>query len=967
MNYQNLENEIKDYSNYFKYYDSINLKLSSFFKEFTKSGNKFISKSKKSLEDIISEINKEEYFSSSLNKTLINLNNVFIEIFNKIESFFAKIEKDITDKISEFEKEYKTNNKNNLTKLNELNTFLSENRSKLDKAKNAYFDSCKNFFEFDKKFYESKQKENIKEEELNKLKDQYEKLKQLSETKKVNYRIEVTNLNDLLVSNENFYSNVIDLIAKQEENKGNFYVKIFTSFIQEIKEYNSNEAELIKKNEKSLDDIYVRRDLKMFSLCFNRINNNKDRSRFLYEEFYDYENIDKTTSNNNTSVDSNKNSKQKTENISNDIEKKELDKKDLDKIDIKLAKKILELGEKPFIDTKTMDNELMELYNIIFNLIYRDEKIDDDKVLRLINYVDGKEECSKNFIYLLMGYYCSKSIVQFHNSENLYLLNSILNMIINYIWDKDDYSYLSFIILHIGEKTIFFNPNDISPSNYLCKIMSKNTIYHTDEFWIKIINLHIKMLAKIKIREELYMRKKNSAQKKDLGLFSKILKKKDERNEKIEEEILYSQIYKEKASDYCSQILSEYISHFIDYDFIEEKTNIIIKQISEQYYLNVNQKNYFLEMIKSNFIYQKSINPYFSDNPMDIIKCDKQESLNKIYFLYESNKKFKSIKKNSKVKIFLFAMKYLTNKEIISILCLNKEYNSKLKRIVYKNILRKYHNNLDIKRHIQIWKIILNYNLIKKKYNYKSILEVISKEKDPIYDLIELDCIRTSFQKNQQANQKKLCNILKVASKELPTVNYCQGMNHIAAFLLILCEENDEETFYLFISMLFATDYCGLINNDLLKLNSFFYCFGRLLNIMFPEMDNFLKNNNVSGGYFLSPWFITIFTNSYNEEKEKDNMEIILRILDLFLLSGWKAIFKIGISLIKNNAKHIFSLDYDQLVNYLNNGITHSNFFTNKNLDEIMNISINFKLSNKLINNLCKEFEMKNKLMNKNK
>ena len=192
-------------------------------------------------------------------------------------------------------------------------------------------------------------------------------------------------------------------------------------------------------------------------------------------------------------------------------------------------------------------------------------------------------------------------------------------------------------------------------------------------------------------------------------------------------------------------------------------------------------------------------------------------------------------------------------------------------------------------------------------------------------------------------------------------------MNHIAAFLLILCEENDEETFYLFISMLFATDYCGLINNDLLKLNSFFYCFGRLLNIMFPEMDNFLKNNNVSGGYFLSPWFITIFTNSYNEEKEKDNMEIILRILDLFLLSGWKAIFKIGISLIKNNAKHICSLDYDQLVNYLNNGITHSNFFTNKNLNEIMNISINFKLSNKLINNLCKEFEMKNKLMNKNK
>ena len=40
MNYQNLEHEIKDYSNYFKYYDSIANKISLFLKELTKSGSK---------------------------------------------------------------------------------------------------------------------------------------------------------------------------------------------------------------------------------------------------------------------------------------------------------------------------------------------------------------------------------------------------------------------------------------------------------------------------------------------------------------------------------------------------------------------------------------------------------------------------------------------------------------------------------------------------------------------------------------------------------------------------------------------------------------------------------------------------------------------------------------------------------------------------------------------------------------
>ena len=964
MNYQNLENEIKDYSNYFKYCDSITSKFSSFFKEFTKSGRKLILNSKKSLEDLNTEINKEEYYSSSLNKNLNELSNVFKEMLDKVENLCATIEKDIIEKITEFDKEYKTNNKNNLNKLTELNNFLSENRSKLEKTKNTYFDSCKNFSESDKKLCENKQKDNIKEEELNKLKDQYEKLKQISESKKVTYRIEVTKLNDLLVSNENFYTSIINMIEKQEENRIAFYVKILSSFIKEIKEYNSQEIELIKKDEKFLDEIYVKRDLKMFSLYFNKINNDKDKSRFLYEEFYDYENFDKASSSSEHSGEMNNNNKQKNENIINDIEQKDLDKKDLDKIDIHLAAKIIELGKEPLIDTKTMDNEFMELYNIIFNLIHRDEKIDDDKFLRLINYVYGNEESSKNFIYLLMGHYCGKNVVEFGNSENLRLLNSILNMIINFIWDKDDYAYLSFMILHIGEKTIYFNSDDISPSEHLCKIMSENTIYHTHEFWTKIINLNIKMLAKIQIQEEFYVRKKKNAPKKE-GLISKLFKNKEERIEKIEDEILYSQIYKEKSSDYCTQIISEYISHFINYDFLEEKTYIIIKQLSEQYYLNPKQKYYFLEMLNSIQIYRKSKNPYFNSNQLDTTKYDTQETLNKLYFSYSSDKKFKSIKKNSKIKNLLFVMKYLNDKEIISLLCLNKECNSKLKRIVYKNILIKYNNKIDTKTHINIWKIILNYNLIKKKYDYKTIIQTINNEKDPIFDIIDLDSKRTSFTKNQESNQKKLSNILKVASKELPTVNYCQGMNHIAAFLLILCEENDEETFYLFISILFVTDYCGLINNDLLKLNSFFYCFGRLLNIMFPEMDDFFKNINVNGGYFLAPWFITIFTNAYNKEEGKDNMKIILRILDLFILSGWKAIFKIGISLIKNNSKKIFSLDYDQLVHYLNNDIIHSDFFKNESLNEIMNISINFKLSNNLIKNLCKEFDMKRNIMSK--
>ena len=206
-----------------------------------------------------------------------------------------------------------------------------------------------------------------------------------------------------------------------------------------------------------------------------------------------------------------------------------------------------------------------------------------------------------------------------------------------------------------------------------------------------------------------------------------------------------------------------------------------------------------------------------------------------------------------------------------------------------------------------------------------------------------------------------------MASKQVPSINYCQGMNHIGAFILVLCEENEEETFYLFLSILLSSEYCNLIDNDLVKLNSFFYSFERALNLMFPEMYNFFMNNNINGGYYLSSWFITLFTLALDyESKEKNNLDVIMKIFDLFIFNSWKAVFKIGISLIKYNSVKIFSLPYEQLVHYLNNDIIHSDFFKQENIGELFDVFVNFKISNNLLNNLYEEYEMKKNILNKN-
>ena len=957
MNYQNLEQEIKDYSTYFKYCDSIITKFIAFFRLFVQSGTKFLSKSKKSMEELESEINREDYFPSTLNKSINNYCKEFKGIMDKFQNVLSNIEKDLINKIIEFDKNYKTNYKNEINDLSNLNLFLSENKNKLEKVKNNYFDSCKQIQEYDNKYISSKYKETIKEEEFVKIKEQFEKMKEASETKKVYYRIEVTKLNDLLLSYENKYNDIINSISKHEEERNLFYSNTLLSLNDNLKQYNLETKDCLLKNVKYIDDIFPKRDVKMFALYFNKTNNNKDHTRFLYEEFLDLENI-KTPKIKEEPKEKDKINK----NIKTKKDKKENDISDIMKLNYKLSLKIIQIGKEPLIDPNTMNNEFIELDNILFNLINRDEKLADEKYVRLIGTVEGNFEGCKNIIYLLMGYYCNNNLVKFNSIENFFLLNSILNIINNYIWENDDYVHLAFFILYIGEKTVYYAPNAQYPSNYLCKILTKNSIYHTFDFWYRLIILKIKMLAKIKINEEFKLRRKNST-KRD-SFISKFFGSNDT-NDKLENEILYSQIFKEKSNSYLNEILNEYIGHFINYNFIEKKTFNLIEQVSVLYNLNAKQKHYFIKMIQSYELYKKESNPYFSQIKT---KSFEQEELNQIYLIYDSKKRYKKVK-NDKIKIILFTMKYLTSNDILDLLCLNKECYSILKKYVYKKILIKCYSKYDIKKHISIWKIILDYSTIKSKYNYTSIKETLinkNKKKEPIFDTIELDCMRTTFKHNQESNQIKLGNILKMASKHCPSVNYCQGMNHIASFFLILCDENEEEAFNLFLSFLLSTDYCNLIENDLGILNKYFYCFERLLSIMLPEMYNYLISNNVNGGYFLSPWFITLFTIAFYQEKEDNNMEIIMKLIDMFLFSGWKALFKIGIILIRNNSGKIFSLPDEQLVHYLNNELTQTDFFKNNNNGELLNIFVNFKLSDNLLNNLYEEYELKQNILNKN-
>ena len=190
-------------------------------------------------------------------------------------------------------------------------------------------------------------------------------------------------------------------------------------------------------------------------------------------------------------------------------------------------------------------------------------------------------------------------------------------------------------------------------------------------------------------------------------------------------------------------------------------------------------------------------------------------------------------------------------------------------------------------------------------------------------------------------------------------------MNFIAAFLLMI-NNDEEEAFYLFLSLLLTSDYGNLFLKDLANLKQYFYVFERVLDILLPELYNHLKMNNIKVSFFISPWFITLFTDTYLNIENKENPKILMRIWDFFLFSGCKSILKVGISLLKNFESKIMTYTFEDLLKFLITDLPKSEFFQNEYYDKLMKTYYNFKIESEMISNIENEYQIRKELSDEN-
>ena len=173
---------------------------------------------------------------------------------------------------------------------------------------------------------------------------------------------------------------------------------------------------------------------------------------------------------------------------------------------------------------------------------------------------------------------------------------------------------------------------------------------------------------------------------------------------------------------------------------------------------------------------------------------------------------------------------------------------------------------------------------------------------------------------------------------------------------------DEEEIFYFLISLFNNTNYGKLFLNDFSKLKKYFYFFERLLHIYLPEVYLYFINYNINVSFFISSWFITIFTNSYTKKNYGKEPKILMKIWDLLLIKGIKSFLIIGLSMIKYFENKLLSLGFEKLLRFLITDILESEFFINENYDKALKIIMDFKFPKELMDNLEKEYEIKLKI-----
>ena len=226
---------------------------------------------------------------------------------------------------------------------------------------------------------------------------------------------------------------------------------------------------------------------------------------------------------------------------------------------------------------------------------------------------------------------------------------------------------------------------------------------------------------------------------------------------------------------------------------------------------------------------------------------------------------------------------------------------------------------------------------------HKKYVDLLLENNNKYDKEIQKDLTRTfpdniSF-KYGNNNYNRLYHLLTVYSLYNQKIGYAQGINFLAAHILLLYDK-EEEGFVFFDALLQKFEFEKLLGIEN-ELHNKLYNLKLCLKKYCPDISRYLESLHLSHEFFTTNWMITLFSNSMDET-------YLFRVWDFLIIFGWKFFRYFVISILNFYKKNIFEEEQNKLTFYMKNILKNENFKENfnkiiKNTFELMDKDNNVK------------------------
>ncbi|CEQ40743.1 SPOSA6832_02373 [Sporobolomyces salmonicolor] len=199
----------------------------------------------------------------------------------------------------------------------------------------------------------------------------------------------------------------------------------------------------------------------------------------------------------------------------------------------------------------------------------------------------------------------------------------------------------------------------------------------------------------------------------------------------------------------------------------------------------------------------------------------------------------------------------------------------------------------------------------------ESVYSSLLKQKSPHEKSIARDLSRTFpkheyFADNGGVGQENLFNVVKAYSLYDEEVGYTQGLQFIVGPLLL--NMPDEESFCVLVRLMKSYDLRSHYTPNMPGLQLRLFQFDRLVEELLPGVFLHLLRQGVKSSMYASQWFLTLFGYRFP-------LELVSCVFDLVFAEGVEAIFRFAVALLKRNEAYLCTLEFEDLIEFLKNGL----------------------------------------------